>query len=109
MEDLRESFHKMQQTPGSRGEIVNPGDKISIFGLNETVLWTSTEHRWTDGFPPKYDQYTLLNLQEIFIALFVLSVLQFIGIIIVKSRKSKDLREEEHKTKKILHTFESLN
>ena len=115
MEDLRESFQKMQLTPGQRGEDgpkgkkVNPGDKISISGLDETVLWSDLD-MWTDGSPQKCDHYTLLDLQETFILiLIVLSILHFIGIIIVKSHKSKDVREEEHKTKKNLHNLENLN
>ena len=89
-------------------EKVNPGDKISLLGLNETVLWSQL-HRWTDGSPPNYKQYTLLNLQETFIALIVLSILQFIAILAVKYHTAKDFREEEHKTNKILHTLENLN
>ena len=99
---------KWEQVPFEIAEKVSPGDKISLFGLNETVLWSQL-HRWTDGSPPNYNQYTLLNLQETFIALIVLSVLQFIAIIVVKSCISKDFREEEHKTNKILHTLENLN
>ena len=99
---------KWEQVPFEIAEKVNPGDKISLFGLNETVLWSQL-HRWTDGFPPNYKLYTLLNLQETFIALIVLSILQFIAIIAVKYRTAKDFREEEHKTNKILHTLENLN
>ena len=99
---------KWEQVPYEIAEKVNPGDKISLFGLNETVLWSQL-HRWTDGSPPNYKQYTLLNLQETFIALIVLSILQFIAIIAVKYRTAKDFREEEHKTNKILHTLENLN
>ena len=76
--------------------------------MNETVLWSQL-HRWTDGSPPNYKQYTLLNLKETFIALIVLSILQFIAIIAVKYRTAKDFKEEEHKTNKILHTLENLN
>ena len=49
---------------------ISPGDKISLLGLNETVLWSQLD-RWdyTGGIPspPKYNLYTFLNLQENFI------------------------------------------
>ena len=88
----------------------NPGpeDKISLFGLNETVLWSKL-HRWIDGSPPNYKHYTLLSLQETFIAFIVLSILQFMAILVVKSCFSKDFQEEVHMTNKVLHTLENMN
>ena len=59
--------------------------------------------------PPSYKAYTLLTLQETFIALIVLSILQFVGILFVKRCFSTDFRKEDHKTNKILHTLENLN
>ena len=94
-----------------RGEI-NPEDKISLFGLNKTVLWSQLD-RWDytgeAPSPPKYNLYTLLSLQNTFIALMVLSILQFIGILFVKRCFSSDFRKEDHKTNMILHTLENLN
>ena len=99
---------KWEKIPFKIAEKVNPGDKIRLFGLNETVLWSQL-HRWTDGTPPNYKQYTLLNLQETFIILIVLSILQFMAIFFAKKIISKDFREEEHKTNKVIHTLENLN
>ena len=59
--------------------------------------------------PPQYNAYTLLSLQHTFIALMVLTILQFIGIIVVKICFSMKFREEEHKTNMILHTLENIN
>ena len=39
----------------------------------------------------------------------MLSVLQFIAILVVKLCLSTEFREEEHKTNMILHTLENLN
>ena len=99
---------KWEQVPFEIAEKVSPGDKISLFGLNETFLWSQL-HRWTDGIPPNYTHYTLLTLQETFIALIVLSIVQFVATIVVKSCISTDFREEEHKTNKFIHTLENLN
>ena len=92
---------------------ISPGDKISLLGLNQTLLWSQLD-RWdyyTDDIPspPKYDLYTLLSLQNTFIALMVLSILQFVAILIVKRCISPDFRKEDHKTNMILHTLENLN
>ena len=80
--------------------------------MNETVLWSQLD-RWDYTgeipSPPKYTFYTLLSLQDTFIALLVLSILQFLAIIVVKICFSIDFREEEHKTNMILHTLENLN
>ncbi len=99
---------KWEQVPFKIAEKVSPGDKISLFEMNETVLWSQL-HRWTDGSPPDYNQYTLLTLQETFISLFVLSIFQFVAIFLVKRCLSADFQEEVHTTNKILHTLENLN
>ena len=107
---------KWEQIPFHfRHEIANkisPWDKISLSGLNETFLWSQFD-RWnyTDDIPspPNYNVYTLLSLQQTFIALIVLTILQFIAIFVVKICFSTDFREEEHKTNMILHTLENLN
>ena len=103
---------KWEKVPFEIAEKVSPGDKISLFGLNETVLWSQLD-RWnyTGEFPspPDYNVYTLLTLQETFIALICLTVMQFIAIFIVKCCISKDFRQEAHKTNKVIHTLENLN
>ena len=103
---------KWEQVPYQFGQRIIPGDKIRLFGLNETVLWSQL-YRWnhTGEFPtpPHYNEYTLLTLQETSIALICLSFLQFIAIFVVKRIISTDFREEEHITNKILHTLENLN
>ena len=91
---------------------MSPGDQISLFRLNETILWSQLD-RWdyTGGIPspPKHYSYTLLDLQHTFVALMVLSILQFIAILVVKRAYSTDFSKEVHKTNKILHTLENLN
>ena len=92
---------------------VSPVDKIRLYGLNETIYWSDLD-RWdyTDPehpTPTTYSTYTLLSLQHTFIALLVLSFLQFIAISAVKIWNSKDFREELHKTNKCIHVLENLN
>ena len=91
---------------------IGPEDKIRLFGLNETILWSQLD-RWNYmgefPSPPKYNIYTLLTLQETFIALICLSFFQFIAIFIVKRCISTDFKDEEHTTNKVLHTLENLN
>ena len=74
-------------------------------------LWQLDKWDYTGTIPspPKYNLYTLLSLQHTFIALMMLSILQFVAIIAVKISFSTDFRDEEHKTNKILHTLENLN
>ena len=98
-----------------RHEIANkisPWDKISLSGLNETVLWSQFD-RWNYNddipSPPNYNVYTLLTLQQTFIALIVLTILQFIAIFVVKRCISTDFKEEEHTTNVFIHTVENLN
>ena len=50
-----------------------------------------------------------MSLQHTFIALIVLSIIQFIAIFAVKIWNSKDFREEQHKTNKCIHVLENLN
>ena len=92
---------------------INPDDKIRLYGLNETIYWSGID-RWdyTDQehpTPPTNSSYTLMSLQNTFIALIVLSILQFSAIFAVKIWNSKDFREEQHKTNKGIHVLENLN
>ena len=107
---------KWEQVPFNfRHEIshkISPRDNISLFGMSERVLWSQFD-RWNytgeSPTPPEYNIYTLLNLQDTFIALMVLSILQFIAIFVVKRCISSDFQEEEHKTNVIIHNLENLN
>ena len=92
---------------------ISPDDKISLYGLNETIYWSDLD-RWdyTDPehpTPPTYSTYTLMSLQNTFIAFIVLSILQFIAIFAVKIWNSKDFRKECHKTNMCIHVLENLN
>ena len=63
--------------------IISPDDKIRLYGLNETIYWSGLD-RWdyTDPEHPTitYSTYTLMSLQNTFIALIVLSLLQFTNL-----------------------------
>ena len=87
--------------------------KISLYGLNETIYWSDLD-RWDYTDPehpiqPNYFTYNILTLHHTFIALVVLSILQFIAIFAVKIWNSKDFREECHKTNMCIHVLENLN
>ena len=93
--------------------LISPDDKIRLYGLNETIYWSGLD-RWdyTDPVnptPPSYSTYTLMSLQNTFIALIILSVLQYIAIFAVKIWNSKDFREERYKTNMCIHVLENLN
>ena len=107
-------FHmKWDQIQYSKFFTDRPDFKISLFGLNDTFYWSNLD-RWdnTDPehpTPPTLSTYTLMSLQNTFIALIVLSILQFILIFAVKIWISKDFREERHWTNKGIHVLENLN
>ena len=91
---------------------ISPDDKIRLHGLDETIYW-SGQDRWdyTDPehpTPPDYPTYTL-PMPHIFIALTVLSIIQFVTIFAVKIWNSKDFRMEYHWTNKGIHVLENLN
>lgn len=90
-----------------------PNDKIALYGLNDTIYWSQLD-RWDytsqdQPIPPPYSSYTLLTLQQTFVALIVLSVIQFILILGVKTFTSKEFRNESHRTNKVIHVLENLN
>ena len=88
-------------------------DKIALYGLNETIYWSEYD-RWdysdsSNPTPPSYSVYTLLSLQNTFIAFMTILVLQFIAIFIGKIWTSRDFRTDKSKTNKIIHVLENLN
>ena len=92
---------------------LSPVDKIRLYGLNETIYWSDLD-RWDYTEPENpttttVSTYTLMSLQHTFIALIVLSILQFIAIFAVKIWISKDFRKECHWTNKGIHVLENLN
>ena len=92
---------------------ISPEDKISLQGLNDTVLWSDLDRTdYSDPqypVPPPYTHYTILTLQETFIALVGLSFFQFITTWVIKVWNSKDFKEEPFKTNKLIHLLENLN
>ena len=89
---------------------INPDDKINLYGLNETIYWSQLD-RWdhTRSEPPTYSIYTILSLQNTFIAMIVLSIIQSLAIIAVKICTSEDFRKEHHLINKGIHVLENLN
>ena len=74
-------------------------DKISLYGLNETIFWTELD-RWDyfnprnstllsnpqDFQPPSYSIYTGMSLKGTFLAGVALLVVHFISLLIMKVR-----------------------
>ena len=62
-------------------------DKISLYGLNETVLWGELD-RWDystsdEGTPPHYSEYTGLTLKWTFGLFYIITVAQFVTILLL--------------------------
>ena len=89
-------------------------DKISLYGLNETIYWSELDH-WhyydnhQDPAPPSYSIYTLFSLQTTFIAGAVLMAIQFLLITAAKIVTSPEFRRKGHYVNKIIHVLENLN
>ena len=97
----------------ARRFIISPDNTISLYGLNETIYWSDLD-RWDytepdNPTPTTYSTYTFLSLQNTFIALIGLSIIQFITIFAVKIWISKDFRKECHWSNKAIHVLENLN
>ena len=105
--------HRWDQVQYSKFFTDRPDFKISLYGLNETIYWSDLD-RWdyTDQenpTPPAYSTYTHMSLHHTFIALIILTIVQFMVIFVVKIWISKDFREECHWTNKGIHVLENLN
>ena len=92
---------------------IKPKDKIALFGLNETLYWSDLD-RWDysnqeNPTAPNYSLYTLLSLKHTFIALLILSIVQFLAIYIIKYFTSNDFNQEQHRTNKMIHVLENIN
>jgi len=87
-------------------------DKISLYGLNETIFWTELD-RWDysdpqNPAPPHYSIYTF-SLQTTFIAGAALMALQFILILVTKIKTSPEFRKKGHYVNKFIHVILNIN
>ena len=92
---------------------LTPEDKISLYGLNETIFWTDLD-RWDysnihDPQPPDYPLYTLMSLRNTFISGAALTVVHFICLALVKIITSEEFRKGGLYVSKIIHVIENLN
>ena len=113
---------KAEQIPYSARKFVKlyfgpgPDEKIGLYGFNDTIFWSELD-RWeyTGPFnpkpsrPPHYNLYTLLSLQQTFIAALILSLFQFIVIFAVKNKTSVDFKVEPRFINKAIHVLENLH
>ena len=88
-------------------------DKISLYGLNETVYWSELDH-WDysdpqDPAPPPYSIYTLFSLQSTFIAGAALMAIQFILIYVVKILTSPEFGRKGQYVNKLIHVLLNVN
>ena len=92
---------------------ITPEDKISLYGLNETIFWTELD-RWEysdphNPTPPHYSIYTMMTLADTFKAFIAISALNFLMILIVKMLTSPEFRTRGHLTNKFVHVLQNTN
>ena len=91
---------------------LQPDDKISLYGLNETIYWVELD-RWSyadpqDPQPPPYSLYTLLSLRDTVTAGAALLALHLLGLLIVKTLTSPEFRRGKF-VNKFIHLLENIN
>ena len=90
---------------------MTPEDKISLYGLNETIYWTQYD-RWDYSgeapSPPPYSIYTLMTLRETFTAGALLLIVHFLLILLVKVLTSEKFRGKGDIVNKIIHIIENI-
>ena len=92
---------------------VSPGDKIGLYGLNETVYWSELD-RWSYGdafnpIPPHYSLYTGMALNMSFVVFLAGSTVQFLILWFVKNRTSEGFRKGGNYFDKFTHVLLNLN
>ena len=92
---------------------LKPDDKISLYGLKETIYWTELD-RWSyddpqDPQPPPYSLYTLLSLKDTLAAGAILLAVNFLAILLVKLLTSVEFKRRGNIVNKIIHILENLN
>ena len=97
----------------ARRGFINSDDKISLYGLNETIYWSEFD-RWDysypeDPTPPPYSIYTLFSIHGTIIAGAVLMAVQFILIMEAKILTSPEFRKRGHYLNKFIHVVLNLN
>ena len=91
----------------------NPAAKIELFNMTETVYWSEYD-RWDYSdpqhpAPPSYKLYTGLNLQETFAMFFVILILHYMSLLLVKIRTSEEFRKPGNVFEKTIHLLENVN
>ena len=92
---------------------LQPDDKISLYGLNETIYWTELD-RWSyvdpqDPQPPPYSLYTLLSLKHTLAAGAILLAINFLALLIVKYLTSAEFKSRGNIVNKLIHIVENMN
>ena len=91
---------------------ISPTDKIVLHGLNATVYWSELD-RWDysdpiNPTPPTYSLYTGLSLKNTFITFLILSAVQILTLLVVKTFTSEEFRKGDP-IKKMIHLIENAN
>ena len=92
---------------------VTAEDLVMLRGLNETIYWSKLD-RWDYSdpdkpSPPTYSLYTGLTLGGTFVGFFVLTLIQFLTLGLVKILTSEEFRSKGGYFDKFLHIIQSLN
>ena len=97
----------------SRRGFLTPDDRISLYGLNETIYWSELD-RWDysdplQPTPPSTSIYLLMSLESICFAAAALTTLQFFSILAAKMLTSAEFKKRGHYVNKLIHVLENLN
>ena len=92
---------------------VTPEDKIALYGLNETILWSELD-RWDYSDPynptaPSYSIYTFMTLANTFKTFLAIFAINFFMVFMVKIFTCPEFQKCGHLTNKFLHVLQNTN
>ena len=92
---------------------VTPTDKIGLFGMTDSVLWSELD-RWSyddpdHPVPPPFSLYTGMTLKGTFWAFIGISLVHMIVTLGIKIFTSEEFSKKQDYFKKFIHILEHLN
>ena len=102
-------YHHKAELPFSIWKKYNRTEKLSLYGLKESILWGELDRTDQLGNPPDYSIYTGLSLHWTFCVFFILSGMQFLVTLLAKILTSNKFARKEDFLDKFLHLVLGLN